>query len=58
MLAIGTKAPNFSLPDADGNEVTLTDYIGKKVLIWFFPKANTPGCTMEGCGFRDNFDQY
>lgn len=58
MLVIGTKAPNFSLPDADGNEVALTDYIGKKVLIWFFPKADTPGCTIEGCGLRDNFSQY
>jgi peroxiredoxin Q/BCP len=58
MLATGIKAPDFSLPDANGNKIALNDYIGKKVLIWFFPKADTPGCTMEGCSFRDNFDQY
>jgi peroxiredoxin Q/BCP len=43
MLEVGTKAPNFTLPDQDGNDVSLSDYSGKKVVLWFFPKANTPG---------------
>ena len=43
MLEVGTKAPNFTLPDQDGNDVSLSDYFGKKVVLWFFPKASTPG---------------
>jgi peroxiredoxin Q/BCP len=43
MLEVGTKAPNFTLPNQDGNDVSLSDYSGKKVVLWFFPKANTPG---------------
>ncbi len=43
MLEIGTKAPDFTLPDQDGNDVSLNDFSGKKVVLWFFPKANTPG---------------
>ena len=43
MLEIGSKAPGFTLPDQDGNEVSLGDYSGKKVVLWFFPKASTPG---------------
>ncbi len=43
MLEAGSKAPKFSLPDADNNTVSLDDYMGKKVILWFFPKANTPG---------------
>lgn len=43
MLEIGTKAPDFTLPDADGNDVSLSDFSGKKVVLWFFPKAGTPG---------------
>mgnify|MGYP000188146339 FL=1 len=43
MLEVGTKAPNFTLPDQDGNDVSLSDYSGKKVVLWFFPKASTPG---------------
>ena len=54
MLNVGDKAPEFTLPDGDGNEVSLSDYAGKKVLLWFFPKASTPGCTAEGCSLRDH----
>jgi peroxiredoxin Q/BCP len=43
MLEVGTKAPDFTLPDQDGNDVSLSDYSGKKVVLWFFPKASTPG---------------
>jgi peroxiredoxin Q/BCP len=43
MLEVGTKAPSFTLPDQDGNDVSLSDYAGKKVVLWFFPKASTPG---------------
>ena len=43
MLEVGTKAPDFTLPDQDGNDVSLSDYVGKKVVLWFFPKACTPG---------------
>ena len=43
MLKIGDKIPDFTLPDADGNSVSITDYFGKKVVLWFFPKASTPG---------------
>ena len=53
MLEIGTKAPGFSVKDHNGNTVSLDDFSGKKVVLWFYPKADTPGCTMEGKGFRD-----
>ena len=43
MLEVGQKAPDFSLPDQNGNDVSLSDFLGKKVVLWFFPKANTPG---------------
>ncbi len=43
MLEVGTKAPDFTLPDQDGNAVSLSDYVGKKVVLWFYPKASTPG---------------
>ena len=54
MLKAGDKAPQFSLLDQDGNTVSLSDFEGKKVLVWFYPKASTPGCTAEGCNLRDN----
>lgn len=57
MLEVGTEAPDFLVNDHNGNRVTLKDFRGKKVILWFFPKADTPGCTMEGQGFRDAFDQ-
>jgi len=55
MLGVGSKAPEFQLSDQDGNTVNITDFKGKKVLLWFFPKASTPGCTVEACNFRDNY---
>jgi peroxiredoxin Q/BCP len=53
-LEIGDKAPAFKLPDADGNPVSLADYKGRKVIVYFYPAASTPGCTKEACDFRDN----
>ena len=55
MLNVGDKAPEFTLPDADEKPVSLSDFRGKKVLLWFYPKASTPGCTAEGCNLRDNY---
>ncbi|MGY2438076.1 redoxin domain-containing protein, partial [Escherichia coli] len=52
-LSAGTLAPDFSLSDQDGNPVRLSDLRGKKVLIYFYPKAMTPGCTTQACGLRD-----
>ena len=52
-LEAGTQAPDFSLSDQDGNQVRLADLRGKKVLIYFYPKAMTPGCTTQACGLRD-----
>lgn len=54
MLQTNTLAPNFSLPDQDGKVHTLSDYKGKWIIIYFYPKDDTPGCTKEACGFRDN----
>ncbi|MCV7299378.1 thioredoxin-dependent thiol peroxidase [Mycobacterium barrassiae] len=53
-LEVGDKAPSFSLPDADGKIVKLSDYKGRKVIVYFYPAASTPGCTKEACDFRDN----
>jgi thioredoxin-dependent peroxiredoxin len=53
-LAAGDKAPPFSLPDADGNTVSLSDFVGRKVIVYFYPAASTPGCTKEACDFRDS----
>ena len=53
-LAVGDKAPTFSLPDADGKTVKLSDYKGRKVIVYFYPAASTPGCTKQACDFRDN----
>ena len=53
-LKEGDQAPEFSLPDSNGNIVSLKDYIGRKVVLYFYPRDNTPGCTVEACGFRDN----
>ena len=52
-LKVGDKAPDFTLLDATGREVSLKDFKGRSVLIYFYPKANTPGCTVEACDFRD-----
>ena len=53
-LEAGDTAPAFTLPDADGNEVSLADYAGKKVIVSFYPAASTPGCTKQACDFRDS----
>ncbi len=58
MLKAGQKAPDFALPSADGAVVALSSFRGHKVLLWFFPEAGTPGCTAEGCGFRDAQSYY
>jgi thioredoxin-dependent peroxiredoxin len=55
MPTIGEPAPDFSLPNQDGNIVNLRDFRGKKVILFAYPKANTPGCTEQACGFRDEF---
>ena len=55
MLEIGTKAPDFTLPDQNGNMHSLSEYRGKKVILYFYPKDNTPGCTKQACNFRDNY---
>ncbi len=53
-LKIGDKAPEFSLLDQDGEQVSLSDFRGERVLVYFYPKAMTPGCTVQACGLRDN----
>lgn len=58
MLDAGDTAPDFTLPDADGKEHTLSDYRGQKVVVYFYPKDDTPGCTKEACSFRDATDLY
>ena len=58
MLEQGIKAPDFTLNDKDGKEVSLSDFLGKKVVLYFYPRDNTPGCTKQACGFRDNYDKY
>ncbi|TDD04251.1 thioredoxin-dependent thiol peroxidase [Saccharopolyspora terrae] len=54
-LSDGDAAPEFSLPDADGNTVSLSDFRGRSVVVYFYPAASTPGCTKEACDFRDSF---
>src|SRR6476619_5302495 len=56
-LEVGDKAPAFSLPDADGNTVSLADYKGRRVIVYFYPAAATPGCTKQACDFRDNLSE-
>ena len=53
MLELGIKAPDFELPDQDGVMHKLSDYAGKKVILYFYPKDNTPGCTKQACGFSE-----
>ncbi|AAM24779.1 MAG: Peroxiredoxin [Caldanaerobacter subterraneus] len=54
MVEVGKKAPDFVLPDADGRQVSLSDFLGKNVVLYFYPKDNTPGCTKEAVAFRDS----
>jgi thioredoxin-dependent peroxiredoxin len=56
-LEVGDKAPAFSLPDADGNTVKLSDYKGRRVIVYFYPAAATPGCTKQACDFRDSLSE-
>ena len=58
MLEVGTKAPDFTLPDQNGNMHSLSEYRGKKVILYFYPKDNTPGCTKQACGFAERFPQF
>ena len=58
MLEINTKAPDFTLPDKDGNMVSLSDFLGKKVVLYFYPKDNTPGCTRQACAFAVNYEKF
>ena len=57
-IKIGDNAPNFSLKDQNGNAVSLDSFLGKKVILFFYPKDDTPGCTVEACNFRDDFEIY
>ncbi len=58
MLEVGTKAPEFTLPDQNGEMHSLSDYRGRKVILYFYPKDMTTGCTSQACGFRDLYPQF
>jgi thioredoxin-dependent peroxiredoxin len=58
MIEIGEPAPDFELPDQDGNPVKLSDLRGRRVVLYFYPKADTPGCTTQACGIRDRGGEY
>jgi peroxiredoxin Q/BCP len=58
MISEGQEAPDFTLPDQDGNELALSDLRGQTVVLYFFPKADTPGCTAQACGVRDHRSDY
>ena len=57
-MQVGDKVENFTLQNQDGKEVSLTDFKGKPVVLFFYPRADTPGCTIESCGFRDAFEKF
>ena len=57
-LSVGTSAPAFSVKDTNGNTVSLSNFSGKTVVLYFYPKDDTPGCTKEACSFRDNYSTY
>lgn len=57
-LQVGDSAPDFSLPDREGNIVNLRDFRGKRVVLYFYPKDDTPGCTKEACSFRDHYQEF
>ena len=58
MLEAGTRAPEIALNDKDGNEVRLSDFAGKKVVVYFYPKDNTPGCSRQACAFKNAYGEY
>lgn len=58
MLEIGTKAPAFTLPDKDGSLVSLSDFAGRKVVLYFYPRDNTPGCTRQACAFAGAYEEF
>ena len=58
MLEIGMKAPEFTLNDKDGNTVSLSDFLGKKVILYFYPRDNTPGCTRQACAFAAAYEGF
>ncbi|MGN0688490.1 MAG: thioredoxin-dependent thiol peroxidase [Oscillospiraceae bacterium] len=58
MIEAGAKAPQFTLKDKDGREVSLSDFLGKKVVLYFYPKDNTPGCTRQACAFAGAYDAF
>ena len=58
MLQINTKAPDFALADQHGNIVHLSDFLGKKVVLYFYPKDNTPGCTKQACAFKSMYEAF
>ena len=58
MLELGTIAPSFSLPDQDGNPVSLSDFLGKKLVLYFYPRDNTPGCTRQACAFATAYEAF
>ncbi|MBR2951240.1 MAG: thioredoxin-dependent thiol peroxidase [Lachnospiraceae bacterium] len=58
MLEVGVKAPDFTLYDKEGQEITLSAYLGKKIVLYFYPRDNTPGCTRQACAFAQNFEAF
>ena len=58
MLEVGTKAPDFELPDQNGEMHKLSDYRGRTVILYFYPKDNTPGCTKQACGFAERYTLF
>ena len=58
MLEVGMKAPDFSLPDKEEHEIHLSDFLGKKVVLYFYPKDNTPGCTRQACAFAGSYEKF
>lgn len=58
MLEIGMKAPEFTLKNGDGEEISLSDFLGKRVVLYFYPKDNTPGCTRQACAFASAYDDF
>ena len=58
MIEVGTKAPDFTLKDKDGKAVSLSDFLGKKVVLYFYPKDNTPGCSRQACAFAEAYEEF